>query len=864
MKKILLLFDHPKFEDVKKKAVGIAGPTAVYLKSLEKFNVDINEIKTAFVVNKTFKKSNKLKSTEALKYHDQVWENIRKFDVETIILAGDIPIKAVLGKSWNVKKLSGDFVELKQYPGYRFYATVSDTQLMYNPDNEDRFVRDAINICDHQRDNYELKPRPKIVEIRTLENLELLLQIPNKKISLDCEWHGITWADPRRYTRTVQLGLSSDLVITVVLNSCGGKEVIDNSKAYKILKEFFRDKEIIGQNAIADGLWLYSFGIDIRNNVVYDTMLAEHLIDSLGPFNLESLVTKYTRSGRYDIELEQWKQSVKSSLYEPQGYGNVPDEILIPYGAYDVSTLWDIMEAQIPELEPYHKSVNGYPTLWEVELSLQKVLWEVELTGLNVDVKRLATLITIYQKKLNELKTEIVDEVKVLDEDLEDFNPDSPQQIQKLLFNVLGLTPVMTTSKQKWSDVAGNVGMDDDEEINPSTDSTTLTFLQDEHPIVKKLLLYKRIAKACQNWLPIPKPGANIKTRGGGIPGKIWPDGKLHPRFSQLIKTGRLSSTNPNVQNWGKKAEAPLRKAFEVPPPTIRSIIVAPEEHVLIEADFKQAELFVLANLSKDKNMLKALYTPGLDMHDFTTTTAFKLDMMLGENSITHDDLSKIASISEDYYEEVLKNILYISEDQCLSRSEFKDTLRIAGKAVSFKIMYGSGPEGIATGIKKESNLSDSIDKLTEDIKKVMNTWKYELYPDAWSYLENCANCVTEQGYVENVWGRRRIFSPTDNDKLIASFKREAQNNPIQGAVGGATSIAMILMCDERKKRGLNFRICNQIHDAVQVYAPKSETKETIKLLKDTMGNIRIPLDNGKNLILDIDIDIMTRWGEKE
>ena len=861
MNKTLIFFDFPKFEDLKVKILGKKGPSGHYIQVLKSFGAKVDLIKC--VINKSYKKGKKPSATEATPYHDEVWKIIEENEINVVILAGDIPVKAVLGKSWNVSKLAGDFVELEDYPGVKFYATVSDMGLMYNPDNEDKFVRDAKRIADLQKGVYKKKPPPKITEIRTLKDLELLKHLPNKKLSIDCEWQGFTWRDSNRYTRTVQLGLSSGQAIVIVFNDSEGKPVMDNGKAYRLLGEFLKDKKLIGQNAIADGMWLRSFGVDIKDNFVFDTMLAEHLIDSLGPFGLEVLTTKYTNSGRYDIKLEEWKQKNNFKSNSEGGYGRIPDEVLIPYGAYDVSVLWDIGKAQEPELELYKTPVGAYPNLWEVELGLQRVLYEVEETGLKVDVKRLGYLITLYQKKKKELLEDLLKDTKELG--LEKFNPNSSQQVQNLLFNILKLTPQKTTDGRSWSEVAGNIGMDDTEDdISPAADAMTLVFLQDEHPIVGKLLLYKRVAKACSNWLPLPKVGLNINSRGGGILGKMWEDGRLHPRFSQLIKTGRLASVKPNVQNWGNKSEAPLKKAFDEPPPSVRSIIIPPDDSwVLMEGDFKQAELFVLANFSQDKSMLKALYTPGLDMHDFTTIQAFRLSMMLEDKSITNEDLTQIAKLDSELHGKVLSRLLYISEERCLTRDEFKSTLRIAGKAVSFKIMYGSSARGIASGIKMEAGLKDPLIKITNDVSEVMHRWKTEIYPDAWGFLEDCGNFALENFYIENAWGRKRFFSPTEDHTKLGFYQREAQNSPIQGAVGGATSIAMILMQKEREKRGLNFLMCNQIHDAIQVYAPRKEVEETKKVYNDIMGNIKIPLPMGGDMSLDVDIEVMSRWGEE-
>jgi DNA polymerase I-like protein with 3'-5' exonuclease and polymerase domains len=207
-----------------------------------------------------------------------------------------------------------------------------------------------------------------------------------------------------------------------------------------------------------------------------------------------------------------------------------------------------------PFMDP--RGLKGeYPSLFDMTHITQRHIYELESTGLLVDKERLYGLIDRYQARKDELKGQLVTMAANLG--YPDFNPASSEQKQDLLFRVLKLNPVKTTEGRSWADVAGNAGIDDEEneDINAATDKTTLEILLDEHPIVEMLLNFTRLDTACKNQMRYAKPGDDPSTRGGGIEGKIWPDGRLHAHFSQLSDTGRFKHSKPNVACFSKKAE---------------------------------------------------------------------------------------------------------------------------------------------------------------------------------------------------------------------------------------------------------------------------------------------------------------------
>ena len=187
---------------------------------------------------------------------------------------------------------------------------------------------------------------------------------------------------------------------------------------------------------------------------------------------------------------------------------------------------------------------------------------------------------------------------------------------------------------------------------------------------------------------------------------------------------------------------------------------------------------------------------------------------------------------------------------------------RIKSRYDNKVVPYGRGALDLAVQVKAETGTTLSIDELKAQMDQLLVAWKTNTYPDAWRYMQQCAGCVESQGFVENPWGRRRIFPKTQDGGKLAAMKREAQNFPIQSTVADTCLIALRMLMDYRDQTGLHYRIVNQVHDAVILEVPENEVDQAKQACKETMGNIYIPMPQAP-LRLDIDIDLMTRWGEK-
>jgi len=814
-------------------------------------------------------------------------EEIRRCQPKAVVCLGSHALRAVAGKDMGISTIRGEFVWNPNLNTY-IYAMHSPAYVLRSPETMPAFEKDIATLTAFQRGTLRMPPKPDWVVLTKASEIAsfrewLFSQYANPLLVLDSEWDGRTWMDPERYMRTVQIGYDHGKVVIVELHGEGGVPVMDDmAAAWAEMKALFEDERVslIGHNIIADGEWLLSYGVDIRPRVVWDTMLAEYLLHESGPFDLGEVAIKYTDYGRYSMPVELWVKAHPDLCRA--GYGHVPRDLLLPYGAIDVDAPRKAFEQQAPRIEAEGflrpRGANGeFPSLWYTTLRTQEIMYELQGTGMLVDKERLAVLIDAYQEVRKQLHGVITTEAAVLGKPT--FNPASAEQVRQLLFGTLQLPPVKTTEGRAWGDQVGNTGMDSDADYKASTDKTTLEILQDFHPIVEHLLQFRRIDQACKTWLRWPKPEDNEASTGGGVLAKVWPDGRLHSRFSPLTETGRFRTSKPNAQNWPKKAEGYMLDIFGGPerdkskvPPGLRTIVIPPPGHVMMEADFCQAELFVLAALSGDPNMWAALTTPGRDLHDLTAINAFKLRVVdLNGREVPEQELVDMAAQLKDQggaeskeFKAFQKTLTYIDgKGHRMTRDQFKSTIRVSAKNVNFGIPYGRGAGDIARQVKAETGSTQTVAELEAELSEIVRAWKEETYPTAWEYMCNCAAAVYDPGYLINPWGRKRRFmiNPGDNR---ADMERQAQNYPIQSTVADTAMLAMDRIVRYRQEHDLHFRIQNQIHDAVMLEVPIPEIDACKKMFQETMANIDIPVGGPFKLLrLGVDIEVFKRWGEK-
>lgn len=791
------------------------------------------------------------------------------------------------------------------YPkGSLIYGMFDPIQVWNDPSCEDLFRRDIRHLVALMNGTPEKDPEVDTIIMHSADDIdtfrkmlpELWASLPEgeRYLSIDCEWHGKNWLEPDHYIRTVQIGYAPGAAVIVELykeneefnnlsewprkaadkkkktKECLSKPVCvcdDEPKVWEALKKLLQDEghPIIGHNIIADWQWLLTFGVDIRNNVIFDTMLAEHLINSAGPFRLDEVAMRRTPYGRYNTAVDLWVHHHKDFCEE--GYGAIPSDLLLPYGGADVDCVRLIMNAQLPILESYgmmnpRGPEDEYPSLLDSTLLNELATDELERNGLPVDRKRLTELIDAYQAMRAQLLSEIT--LMAMSLGMPEFNPNSQPQMRMLLFGKLGLTPIKTTGGQSWGDAIGGFEMDSADAPASSTDKSVLEMLQNSHPLVKKLLHFRRIDQTCKTWLRHPDENGE-----GGLEPLIWADGKLHASFLPTTSTGRYKTSNPNSQNFPKRAESYLTEIFGEGkvPPTLRTIVAPPKDFIMMECDFCQAELFTMANISGDQNMIRLLTTPGLDLHDSTTLSSFNMKMLdEKDNEVTEDDLVKLAAdigAESDEFQHYMKTMRYLQADgKIITRGAFKSGPRIGAKSLNFGIPYGRGAKACALMIKAETGVETPLKEIEQQCEQMIYAWKTVTFPTAWRYLEGCQQAVYDPGYVENPWGFRKTFH-VRSGTIRKDFEREAGNFPIQSTVAQTVNIAADLIRRYRREHGMKFKIQNQIHDAIMLELPIEEKEECKKMFHETMGSVKIPLGKSKYFQLGCDIECYDRWGEK-
>ena len=386
----------------------------------------------------------------------------------------------------------------------------------------------------------------------------------------------------------------------------------------------------------------------------------------------------------------------------------------------------------------------------EIELPLLSTLYDMERDGFLVDCDELNRLGAQYDQQIAELKDEIFSLCGVAP-----FNLNSPQQLGSVLFDTLGLPAKKKTAR------------------GYSTDAETLNELAELHPVVDKILLYRQVAKLKSTYID-------------GLLRLTGRDGRIHTWFDQTIAaTGRISSSEPNLQNI--PVRTPMGRE-------IRRAFIAPAGSVLVDADYSQIELRLLAHLSGDEAMCEA-FTLGQDIHARTAAEVYGVPL-----------------------------------------DEVTPQMRSSAKAVNFGIVYGISDFGLA------SNLHISRKEAAEFISRY-----FDRYPAIHRFMDACISQGKAEGYSVTMYGRRRplpeLSSPNYNRRQFG--ERAAMNTPVQGAAADIIKIAMNAVHDELKASGLTAKLILQVHDELIVEAPEEEREQVETLLRRCMENaasLRVPL----------------------
>ncbi|MEO6722469.1 MAG: DNA polymerase I [Ferruginibacter sp.] len=482
-------------------------------------------------------------------------------------------------------------------------------------------------------------------------------------------------------------------------------------------------KTWIGQNIKYDMLMLKWYGFELKGNT-FDTMLAHYVIEPDGKSNMDALSAKYLGYQPVSITELIGKKG--------KGQGTMRDvevEKVKEYAAEDADITLQLRNVFLPELKK--KAVEK--VFYEVENPLVKVLMDMEFEGIRVD-----------QEFLQEYSKQLEGEAKISEDNVYElaglrFNLASPKQLGEVLFEKLKLDPKAKKTK------SGQYATGED----------VLAKLAAQNKICHDILAFRELTKLKNTYIDALPQLINKRT------------GRVHTNYAQAVAvTGRLSSTNPNLQNIPVRTERgrEIRKAF----------IPRDENHLLISADYSQIELRIVAAISGDVNMCEAFKT-GKDIHTATAAKVFNVE----ESAVTKE-------------------------------------MRYKAKSVNFGIIYGQGAFGLA----------ENLGIPRSEAKEIIDNYKKQ-FPNIQKYMDNTINFAKETGYVETLMGRKRWLRDINSANFtVRGFaERNAINSPIQGSAADMIKLAMIKIHKEFKQRNFKSKMLLQVHDELVFDVYKDEVE---------------------------------------
>ncbi|HHV46900.1 MAG TPA: DNA polymerase I [Tissierellia bacterium] len=499
---------------------------------------------------------------------------------------------------------------------------------------------------------------------------------------------------------------------------------------------------------------LLTLGIDI-SNISFDSMIGQYLINpAQSNYSINELGKEYINYSGIDE---------KELLGKGKNKKTFKDLSIDTRAKFLASLLYIVNKVEEP-IKNLIDEQNMTKLYYDVELPLAQVLADMEFNGFKVDLNVLYQLKEEYEKQIAKLTSDIYSLAG------EEFNINSPKQLGEVLFDKLNL-PVIKKTKTGYS-----------------TDVEVLEKLIGHHEIIEKILKYRKLVKLMSTYIDGLIEVVDKKTS------------KIHSTFNQTVtNTGRISSTEPNLQNIPVKTEEgrEIRKAF-----------ISEDGYVLVDGDYSQIELRVLAHISKDPKLIEAFYSDE-DIHTKTASEVFNVP-----------------------------------------KEEVTPLLRSRAKAVNFGIIYGISDYGLS----KDLNISRKEAKTYID--SYLNN--YEMVK---KYMRDIVEKGKNDGYVETIMNRRRYVPElkSKNFSVRGFGERVAMNTPIQGSAADIIKIAMVNVYNELKRRNLKSKLILQVHDELIIQAHKEEADMVVDLVKYIMENsvkLSVPLK--------VDIKVGDSWYESK
>jgi DNA polymerase-1 len=524
---------------------------------------------------------------------------------------------------------------------------------------------------------------------------------------------------------------------------------------------FIKDDNLLEElKKVLEDNHIKKIGYEIKQDMIslkeYDIKLDGILMDvKLGAYLIDPSKKDYHISNIYDEFLDEYIENEEELLGKGKGklnYSQLEEEKLMSYGGNLVTAVSKLGGP----IEERMKEDDLYELYMDVELPLIKVLGSMEYIGFKVDREKLKEIGKELDEKIISLTAQIYAYAD------EEFNINSTKQLGVILFDKLDLPPVKKTK------------------TGYSTNAEVLEKLYDKHDIIPRIIEYRQLVKLKSTYVDGLESVISEKT------------GKIHSSFNQMVTaTGRISSTEPNLQNIPIKLEMGrnIRKVF----------VPTSDEYTLLDADYSQIELRVLAHICDDENLIEA-FRKGQDIHKTTASKVFDVPM----DSVTSIQRSK-------------------------------------AKAVNFGIVYGISDYG----------LSENLHITKKEAKKYIDEYLNK-YHGVKEYMENIVKEGKEHGYVTTLLNRRRYIPElkAKNFNLRSFGERTAMNTPIQGTAADIIKIAMVKVYERLKENNLKSRLILQVHDELIIEVHKDEMDMVKNILKEEMENavsLQVPLDIDMN-----------------
>jgi len=768
-------------------------------------------------------------------------------------------------------------------------------------------------------------------------------------VGIDAEWQGQHPINKGSYVRTIQIAWDEKKSMCFVISHPGGKCAFrdrDGKPAVKrlvrLLNEFMEDKRACGHFFVSDLEWLHHLGFDpikhcpvplypnkkgklawerLRNGEGWlDSAYMNHAVEETAPLGLEMLTMRYTSAPRYDIALEDAvkeyckKQGIKREALE--GYGDIPDKVLVPYANYDADVTLRIVKNLLELLDSDYEGNCAWEPFWE-SMIIQKPILRIHKNGICVDRGRVDDLTKKFVTARYAQEEKIQTWARWTEtEECAAFNVRSNQQVREFLFGekyngkrdergkpirlrpegarCLNLEPLLDTSKppRRWKDLKER-GLDRD--ATPGTGKMILGIMAQENLNVADQINmvrdYRFLDQVLKSILRHPKVDEDdhwIENEDGfleyeaGLAACIDNDGRVRTHIYPTAETGRWKHSRPNLANISKSRDPDYVRMLGgekvngkwvggLYTHKLRSVLKAAPGYCLIEFDYKGAELYGMSLMAGSKKMMEHCERANTYEEEGYSRKGKK-----AKPDHKCKDGKKGCELcgypSPEYYD-IHSNVAKLAFQLECHPSKFgldqigKSHFRTLAKNVIFGIAYGRGAKAIALQAKEQG-----VNVTVEQAQMVIDAI-FEMYPELVPFFDEAKQRALNEKWLCHCFGRYRRFPTTSDYKMEGEFERQAMNFPIQGMIASAVDRGLAFLDDKIDELGLqdDIRLLLQMHDAGLVeckyelvpYAKKLINWAMVDMVEIWPTDLAGEMRGDGPYHLGLDFAVEQHWGEK-